>query len=108
MNLHGTGGGDTSRAGVSSSSAAGAPRPRGGPRARAGEHVCTCWIGGECYAIDTVLVAEVVAVAKVLPVPLSPPWLIGLHNLRGTPLVVGDLAQILGLPGGGTPPGGPL
>lgn len=121
MNLHGTGGGDTSRTplrepsggGSASTSAsgvgaAGAARPRGGPRARAGEHVCTCWIGGECYAIDTVLVAEVVAVAKVLPVPLSPPWLIGLHNLRGTPLVVGDLAQILGLPGGGTPAGGPL
>ena len=118
MNLQGTGSGDTSRAGGGGSASAsgfsgpaGAPRARGGPRARAGEYVCTCWIGGECYAIDTVLVAEVVAVAKVLPVPLSPPWLLGLHNLRGTPLVVGDLAQILGLPGaggGGSPAVGPV
>jgi purine-binding chemotaxis protein CheW len=113
MDLHGQGGGDTSRA-VGSASASGlsgpaaSQRPRGGPRARAGEYVCTYWIGGECFALDTVLVAEVVAVAKVLPVPLSPPWLLGLHNLRGTPLVVGDLGRILDLPVGGQPAGGPL
>jgi len=77
-------------------------------RARAGEYVCTFWNAGECFALDTVLVAEVVAVARVTPVPLSPSWLLGLHNLRGTPLVIADLFQVLDLPGGGSYAGGPM
>jgi chemotaxis signal transduction protein len=34
----------------------------------------------------------------VVPVPLSPPWLIGLTSLRGTALPVVDLPMVLALP----------
>ncbi len=87
-------------------SASGALAPTGGSTsrvvtgARAGQHMCSFWLRGRCYALDAVLVAEVVAVPRVLPVPLSPPWLLGLHNLRGTVLALVDLAAVLDLPQG--------
>jgi chemotaxis signal transduction protein len=68
------------------------------PRNRAGQNVCVFWLGGHRYALDAVHVAEVVAVPGTVPVPLTPPWLLGLCNLRGTALVVIDLPAVLGLP----------
>lgn len=101
-------GGGSGTAGSSSGLLGPGARRRRGARARAGEYVCTFWNAGECFALDTVLVAEVVAVPRVTPVPLSPPWLLGLHNLRGTPLVIADLFQVLDLPGGGSYGGGAM
>ncbi len=89
---------DPSRSGAAPSSAAGPSTSRVVTGARAGQYLCSFWLHGRCYALDAVLVAEVVAVPKLLPVPRSPDWLIGLHNLRGTVLAVVDLAAVLDLP----------
>jgi purine-binding chemotaxis protein CheW len=66
--------------------------------ARAGQYVCVFWLGGDRYALDAVLVREVVAVPGLLPVPLTPPWMLGLCNLRGVALAVVDLGGALDLP----------
>ena len=73
----------------------GSGRKRG---ARSGQYVCVFWLGGDRYALDAVLVREVVAVPGLLPVPLTPPWLLGLCNLRGVALAVLDLGGALDLP----------
>jgi purine-binding chemotaxis protein CheW len=56
------------------------------------------WLGGQRYALDTVDVLEAVSIPELVPVPLSPPWLLGLTSLRGAPLPVVDLPTVLGLP----------
>jgi len=66
-------------------------------RTRAGQYVCVFWLGGQRYALDAVLVGEVISVPSLLPVPLTPSWVLGLCNLRGVALAVVDLAQVLGL-----------
>jgi len=84
--------------GASSASGAGSSqRAERGRGARSGQYVCVFWLGGERYALDAVLVREVVAVPGLLPVPLTPPWLLGLCNLRGVALAVIDLGGALGL-----------
>lgn len=65
--------------------------------ARAGQNVCVFWLGGQRYALDAVLVREVVAVPGLLPVPLTPAWLLGLCNLRGVALAVVDMGGVLDL-----------
>jgi purine-binding chemotaxis protein CheW len=70
--------------------------PRSG-RARSGQNVCVFWLGGQRYAVDAVLVREVVAVPSLLPVPMTPEWLLGLCNLRGVALAVVDLGGVLDL-----------
>jgi purine-binding chemotaxis protein CheW len=57
-------------------------------------------LSGERYALDTVHVIEAITVNHMVPVPLCPPWLIGLTSLRGTPLPVVDLRAVLRLPAG--------
>ena len=44
---------------------------------------------------------EVVSVEAVTPVPLAPPAILGLFNLRGTPVALVDLVRALALPGTG-------
>jgi purine-binding chemotaxis protein CheW len=61
-------------------------------------HACVFWLGGQRYALDTVDVVEAILVSQLVPVPLSPPWLVGLTSLRGTPLPVVDLPLVLALP----------
>jgi chemotaxis signal transduction protein len=73
-------------------------------RTQAGQYVCVFWLGGERYALDAVLVGEVISVSSLLPVPVTPPWLLGLCNLRGVALAVIDLARVLDLP---LPPAAP-
>jgi purine-binding chemotaxis protein CheW len=65
-----------------------------------GNSVCTFWIGKRCYALDTALVGEVVNVETTTPVPLAPSAVVGLFNLRGTPVALVDLANVLDLPEG--------
>jgi chemotaxis signal transduction protein len=62
-----------------------------------GQSVCIFWLGPRPYAIDTALVGEAVTVERVAPVPLAPPAVAGLFNLRGQPVALVDLATILGL-----------
>jgi len=66
-------------------------------RARPGQNVCVFWLAGQRYAVDAVLVREVVGVPSLLPVPMTPDWLLGLCNLRGVALAVVDLGGILDL-----------
>jgi chemotaxis signal transduction protein len=77
-------------------------RSRG--RARAGQYVCVFWLGGQRYALDAVLVGEVIAVPSLLPVPVTPPWLLGLCNLRGVALAVVDLGRVLDMPAAAAAP----
>jgi chemotaxis signal transduction protein len=70
---------------------------RGRGRAKAGEYVCVFWLAGSRYALDAVLVGEVILVPTLLPVPVTPLWLLGLCNLRGVALAVVDLAAVLGM-----------
>jgi purine-binding chemotaxis protein CheW len=43
-------------------------------------------------------VLEAITLTQLVSVPLSPPWLVGLTSLRGTPLPVVDLPTVLALP----------
>src|SRR5262245_43307592 len=88
------GGGGAGSGGSGGGSGKGSGRGRG---ARAGQYVCVFWLGGDRYALDAVLVREVVAVPALLPVPMTPPWLLGLCNLRGVALAVVDLGGALDL-----------
>ncbi len=65
-----------------------------------GKSVCSFWLGQRCYALETSLVGEVVAVESVTPVPNSQAAILGLFNLRGMPVALVDLAQVLELPEG--------
>ena len=66
--------------------------------------LCTFWLGGKLYGLDVGLVGEVVAIDVVVPVPMSPPEVLGLFNLRGNPVVLLDLADVLGFPTAPSPP----
>lgn len=70
--------------------------------------LCTFWLGRRCFGLDVVCVGEVVPVdGGVTRVPLARPAVRGLMNLRGTPMPVVDLADVLGLgaaPGVERPP----
>ena len=65
---------------------------------REGQYACVFWLFGQRYALDTVDVLEAVTLTQLVPIPLSPPWLIGLTSLRGTPLPVVELHTVLALP----------
>lgn len=58
---------------------------------------CVFTIGGELFALDVAAVREVVTVDEVTPVPLAPPHVLGVANLRGTVLAVVDPRAVLGL-----------
>jgi len=68
--------------------------------------VCAFWLGGRCFGLDIRWVGEVVALEAMTRVPNSRPAIRGLFNLRGEPVVVLDLAEILDL-GHRDQPGGP-
>jgi chemotaxis signal transduction protein len=62
---------------------------------------CAFWLGQQCFAVAAEVVGEVVSVEAVTPVPLSPPAVLGLFNLRGTPVALVDMARALTLTGAG-------
>jgi purine-binding chemotaxis protein CheW len=68
---------------------------------RAGVSACVFWLFGQRFALDTVDVVEAITLQQLVPIPLSPPWLIGLTSLRGTPLPVVELHTVLVLPAPG-------
>ena len=59
--------------------------------------VCVFHIGAQRYGLDVALVGEVVAVEHVIGVPGAPAGVLGLFNLRGTPVALLDLSRVLGL-----------
>lgn len=61
--------------------------------------VVTFGLGGEQFAIETHCVRSVVANAEITPVPGTPPFLLGVANLRGEVLAILDLNQVLGAAG---------
>lgn len=61
--------------------------------------LCAFWLGEKAYALDTRIVGEVLNVAAFIPVPGTPAPVLGLFNLRGTPVSLVDLGAVLGVPG---------
>lgn len=55
-------------------------------------------LGGERYGIETSFVAEVHPLKELTPLPCTPPFLLGLMNLRGKILSVMDLGRLFELP----------
>ena len=62
----------------------------------AGQYV-TFYLGDECFAFPMRSVLEIIRVPETVRVPLTPPSLVGLANLRGSVLPVLDLRRTLGL-----------
>lgn len=61
-----------------------------------GAGYCVFQVSGHRCALPASVVLEVALAHKLLPVPLTPPWMLGLHNLRGRPLGVVDLETLTG------------
>jgi purine-binding chemotaxis protein CheW len=57
----------------------------------------TCTLGGKRYLLPTRHVREVEEVGAITPVPMTPHWLRGVMNLRGTIVPLVDLALFLEL-----------
>jgi len=61
------------------------------------QSLCAFWLGGRCFGLDVALVGEVVMVDAITPVPKAHPSVLGLFNLRGTPVPLVDAASVLTL-----------
>jgi len=59
-------------------------------------HFVTFIVGGEVCAVDMAPVREIIRVPEVVRVPLAPPSLVGLSNLRGQVLPIISLRHIFG------------
>ncbi len=59
----------------------------------------TFYIGADLYGIDVSWVQEVTGNLPIIPVPLSPPFVRGLINLRGQIATAIGLKQLFGLSG---------
>lgn len=60
--------------------------------------LCTFWVGDLFLGVDVTHVQEVVRPQALTTVPLAPPVVRGLINLRGQIVTAIDLAQMLDLP----------
>jgi purine-binding chemotaxis protein CheW len=54
-------------------------------------------LGGESFAVDLLLVKEVITPPEMTPIPKSPAHVSGLINLRGLVLTVVDARKLLGI-----------
>jgi purine-binding chemotaxis protein CheW len=61
------------------------------------EQLLTFVIGQDEYGISILRVREIAEYRPLTPVPMTPPWMRGVMNLRGTVVPVVDLAAKLGL-----------
>ncbi|TAN51601.1 MAG: purine-binding chemotaxis protein CheW [Methylococcaceae bacterium] len=70
------------------------------PSAAAGEHVecLTFHLAHEAYAVEARFVREVCPLEHLTPLPCTPPFVLGIVNLRGEILSVLDLKKFFGLP----------
>jgi purine-binding chemotaxis protein CheW len=69
-----------------------APPPDAAP-----QQLLTFLIGADEYGISILHVREIAEYRPLTPVPMTPPWMRGVMNLRGTVVPVVDLAAKLGL-----------
>jgi purine-binding chemotaxis protein CheW len=89
-----------SASGSSPSRPQGAEPPSSGSTAQTSTRsLCAFWLGERAYALETTIVGEVLNVETFIPVPGTPPAIVGLFDLRGTPVSLVDLEAVLGLPG---------
>lgn len=65
------------------------------PGSGAARH-CVFALGGRSYALPAAVVIEVATTERLLTVPHTREWILGVHNLRGRPLTVVDLGRVLG------------
>jgi len=61
------------------------------------DQLLTFLIGEDEYGISILRVREIAEYRTLTPVPMTPPWMRGVMNLRGTVVPVVDLAARLGL-----------
>lgn len=61
--------------------------------------ICTFYLDALFLGIDVQEVQEVIRYQEMTPVPLAPPVIAGLINLRGQIVTATDLRLLLGLPG---------
>lgn len=54
-------------------------------------------LGAESFALPLLSVREVIALANVTPVPQSPPYFLGIMNLRGQIVSIVDLRKKIGV-----------
>jgi chemotaxis signal transduction protein len=71
--------------------------PAAEPRAIQQARACLVRLGSTLYAVEVRYAREVVVFDEYTPVPLAPPHLIGVANLRGRILPLVDLRPLLGL-----------
>lgn len=64
----------------------------------AGQSWCTFTLDGELFGVDVTGVQEVLRQVDMTPVPLAPPDVVGLINLRGHIVTVLELRRRLGMP----------
>lgn len=62
------------------------------------EQACTFYLEDRVYALDVQEVQEVTKSLPITPIPLAPPYVKGLINLRGQIAVSIDLREMFGLP----------
>lgn len=60
--------------------------------------ICTFFLGGQLFGLDVAEVQEVIHVPRMTRVPLAPPAIAGLLNVRGGLVTALDLRPHLGLP----------
>jgi purine-binding chemotaxis protein CheW len=63
-----------------------------------GIEVLAFQLAWETYAVETGFVREILALRALTPVPCTPPFVLGLINLRGELCPVIDLKRLFGLP----------
>jgi purine-binding chemotaxis protein CheW len=81
---------------VSASRGSGAGTGKSSPRGARAAHLCVFRIAGARFAIDARGVGEVVSVSSIVSVPVTSSAIVGIFNLRGHPLALVDLAELLG------------
>lgn len=65
------------------------------------EQLCTFWVDGRLFGIEVSRVQEVIRTQAMTVVPLAPPVIRGLINLRGQIVAALDLRRRLGRPAAG-------
>jgi purine-binding chemotaxis protein CheW len=61
----------------------------------------TVSVGGQIFGLPILKVRDVFVINELTPVPLAPPSVAGLFNLRGRVLTILDMRALLALPPGG-------
>lgn len=58
----------------------------------------TFMLGSEAFAVDIMMVKEIIEYGRVTPLPMMPAWVPGVINLRGAAVTIMDLSVRLGGP----------